>query len=122
MHRGTEPLLVEVFRLENHLFRLEHVLERGKWRHLGIFLGIFLTGSHFAKLGAFLARKRVDAQNKVLQRDFEGIELRGHSGISTRGDAEEYYGALTAGKNFAGGAGNIEACPGECGMGKDAHW
>lgn len=45
--------------------------------------------------------------NFVMKRDFEGVEVRGQNGISSRGDAEEYYGALTAGHNFASGAGNI---------------
>ena len=45
--------------------------------------------------------------NFVLKRDFEGIEARGQNGISSRGDAQEYYGSLTAGHIFGGGAGNI---------------
>lgn len=45
--------------------------------------------------------------NFVLKRDFEGIEARGQNGVSSRGDAQEYYGSLTAGHNFGGGAGNI---------------
>ncbi len=45
--------------------------------------------------------------NFVLKRDFEGIEARGQNGISSRGDAQEYFASLTAGSNFAGGAGNV---------------
>lgn len=63
-----------------------------------------LTGGASAVYGADAVSGVV---NFILKRDFEGIELRGQNGISTRGDAEEYYGALTAGKNFASGAGNI---------------
>jgi len=44
--------------------------------------------------------------NFVLKRDFEGVEARAQSGISSRGDAAEKYASLTAGHNFSSGAGN----------------
>ncbi|MFN3675239.1 MAG: TonB-dependent receptor domain-containing protein [Sphingomonas pseudosanguinis] len=47
--------------------------------------------------------------NFVLKRDFEGIRATGQSGISSRGARGSYFGALTAGKNFAEGRGNIAA-------------
>lgn len=45
--------------------------------------------------------------NFVLKRDYDGVQLRGQSGISRYGDAGSYYGSLLAGKNFADGRGNI---------------
>lgn len=47
--------------------------------------------------------------NFRLKRDFEGITARGQIGISQRGDGGNRYGAITAGKNFAEGRGNIAA-------------
>ncbi len=47
--------------------------------------------------------------NFVLKRDFEGIRATGQSGISSYGTRGSYFGALTAGKNFAEGRGNIAA-------------
>ncbi len=45
--------------------------------------------------------------NFVMNRDFEGVDVRGQAGISEYGDAESYYGAVTVGSNFADGRGNI---------------
>ncbi len=45
--------------------------------------------------------------NFVLKRDFEGIQLRGQAGISDEADAGNYLISGIAGKNFAGGRGNI---------------
>ena len=45
--------------------------------------------------------------NFVLKRDFEGISVTGQTGISEQGDAPNQYGALTVGKNFADGRGNV---------------
>ena len=45
--------------------------------------------------------------NFVLKRNFEGLSLRGQTGISESGDAGNRYFAATAGKNFAGNRGNV---------------
>ncbi|MCW4460176.1 TonB-dependent receptor [Sphingomonas sp. BT-65] len=45
--------------------------------------------------------------NFIMKRDFEGLRLRGQAGISERGDAGNRYIGVTAGKNFAGGRGNV---------------
>lgn len=45
--------------------------------------------------------------NFVLKKDFEGLRLTGQGGVSSRGDRGSYFGALTWGKNFADGRGNI---------------
>ncbi len=45
--------------------------------------------------------------NFVLKQNFEGFSAHGQSGISTRGDRQNYLIDLTAGHNFAGGRGNI---------------
>lgn len=45
--------------------------------------------------------------NFVLKRDFEGLDARFQSGISSRGDAGNIYGSLTAGTNFADNRGNF---------------
>ena len=45
--------------------------------------------------------------NFVLKRSFDGIQLRGQGGVSKYGDAGSYYTSLLAGKNFAGGRGNV---------------
>lgn len=47
--------------------------------------------------------------NFVMKHDFEGISLRGQSGISQRGDAGNRFISATAGHNFADGRGNIAA-------------
>ncbi|HYI41387.1 MAG TPA: TonB-dependent receptor [Allosphingosinicella sp.] len=45
--------------------------------------------------------------NFVLKRNYDGIQIRGQGGISKYGDAGSYYTSLLAGKNFAGGRGNV---------------
>ncbi|MDQ3140112.1 MAG: TonB-dependent receptor plug domain-containing protein, partial [Pseudomonadota bacterium] len=45
--------------------------------------------------------------NFVLKRDFEGVRLRGQSGISGRGDAGNRFASAVGGKNFAGGRANV---------------
>jgi outer membrane receptor protein involved in Fe transport len=45
--------------------------------------------------------------NFVLKDNFEGFQVRGQSGVSEEGDAPSYYVSALAGKNFAGGRGNI---------------
>jgi outer membrane receptor protein involved in Fe transport len=45
--------------------------------------------------------------NYVLKESFEGLELDGQNGISSRGDYHTYSLRGTAGKNFAGGRGNV---------------
>jgi len=47
--------------------------------------------------------------NFILKRDYDGIQLRGQDGISRHGDAGQQYLSALAGKNFAGGRGNIAA-------------
>jgi outer membrane receptor protein involved in Fe transport len=45
--------------------------------------------------------------NFVLKRDFEGLRVTGQGSETSRGDRGSYFGAITAGKNFAEGRGNI---------------
>lgn len=45
--------------------------------------------------------------NYVLKDDFEGIDVRGNFSLPTRGNGEAYFGALTAGSNFADDRGNV---------------
>lgn len=45
--------------------------------------------------------------NFKLKDDFDGLQLRAQSGVSTYGDAGTYYISGLAGKNFADGRGNI---------------
>lgn len=45
--------------------------------------------------------------NFRLKRDYDGIALRGQTGISDYGDAGNQYLSIVAGKNFADGRGNI---------------
>lgn len=47
--------------------------------------------------------------NFITKRDFEGLDLRGQLGISDFNDAGSAFMSATAGKNFAGGRGNIAA-------------
>jgi len=47
--------------------------------------------------------------NFILKRDFEGLKVRGQTGISQRGDAGDRFISVTGGKNFADGRGNITA-------------
>ncbi len=45
--------------------------------------------------------------NFILKKDFEGLRVRGQTSISQRGDAGDRFLAVTAGKNFADGRGNV---------------
>jgi iron complex outermembrane receptor protein len=45
--------------------------------------------------------------NFILKKNYSGIEFNGENGISERGDASTYRLGVIAGKNFAGGRGNI---------------
>ena len=45
--------------------------------------------------------------NIILKKNYEGFDVDAQSGISARGDAPDYRVRLLAGKNFAGGRGNI---------------
>ncbi|HEX8239219.1 MAG TPA: TonB-dependent receptor [Allosphingosinicella sp.] len=45
--------------------------------------------------------------NFVLKRNYEGIQVRGQSGISQHGDAGQFYVSGLWGMNFAGGRGNV---------------
>jgi iron complex outermembrane receptor protein len=45
--------------------------------------------------------------NFRLKRDFNGVTARGQMGLSSRGDAAQRYGAITVGRNFADGRGNV---------------
>lgn len=45
--------------------------------------------------------------NFVLKRDYQGIQVRGQTGISTYGDGSNSFVSVTAGQNFADGRGNI---------------
>ena len=47
--------------------------------------------------------------NFILKKDFNGLSIRGQNSISERGDAGRRFVAVTAGKNFADGRGNITA-------------
>ncbi|WP_242096418.1 TonB-dependent receptor [Sphingomonas sp. CROZ-RG-20F-R02-07] len=45
--------------------------------------------------------------NFILKRDFDGVSARSQMGISERGDAGNRFAAITLGKNFADGRGNL---------------
>jgi outer membrane receptor protein involved in Fe transport len=45
--------------------------------------------------------------NFITKRNFEGLEIRAQSGISSRFDRGNYLLSVTAGKNFADGRGNV---------------
>ncbi len=45
--------------------------------------------------------------NFRMKQDFEGLSVRAQAGISDRGDAGQRLFSITAGKNFAGGRGNV---------------
>lgn len=45
--------------------------------------------------------------NFILKKDFEGLRMRAQGNISERGDAGSRFVAVTAGKNFAEGRGNV---------------
>ncbi len=63
-----------------------------------------LTGGASAIYGADAVTGVV---NFVLKKDFEGLTARGQAGISEQGDAGRRLIAVTAGKNFADGRGNV---------------
>jgi len=63
-----------------------------------------LTGGASAIYGADAVTGVV---NFILKKDFEGISARAQAGISEQGDAGQRLFTITAGKNFAGGRGNI---------------
>ncbi|MFZ4747895.1 MAG: TonB-dependent receptor domain-containing protein [Sphingomonas sp.] len=45
--------------------------------------------------------------NFILKKDFEGFEVNGQTGLSSRGDRPTYFGSATYGKNFSDGRGNV---------------
>lgn len=45
--------------------------------------------------------------NVLLKHDYQGLEINGENGISQRGDGADHNISAVAGKNFAGGRGNI---------------
>jgi outer membrane receptor protein involved in Fe transport len=45
--------------------------------------------------------------NFVLKQNFEGLRIRGQSGISSRGDRGSYSATITGGHNFSEGRGNV---------------
>lgn len=45
--------------------------------------------------------------NFVLKRDFEGLQMRGQGGQSSKGDADTYYASVLAGTNIFDGRGNL---------------
>ncbi len=45
--------------------------------------------------------------NFILKQDFEGVQARAQGGVSNYGDAENQFGSVIAGKNFADGRGNV---------------
>ncbi len=65
-----------------------------------------LTGGASAVYGADAVTGVV---NFILDRDFDGLELGSQAGVAEEGDGDRYNLHLKAGKNFAGGRGNITA-------------
>jgi len=65
-----------------------------------------LTGGASAVYGADAVSGAV---NFVLKSDFEGFAMRTQGGMSSRGDAEEFFAAFTWGTNFDNGRGNLTA-------------
>lgn len=63
-----------------------------------------LTGGASAIYGADAVTGVV---NFITKRNFEGINIRGQAGITEYGDTANQFVSLVAGKNFAGGRGNI---------------
>lgn len=63
-----------------------------------------LTGAASAVYGADGVSGVV---NFVLKRDFDGIAARSQFGISEQGDAANRFASIQAGRNFAGGRGNV---------------
>ena len=68
-----------------------------------------LTGGASAVYGADAVTGVV---NYVLKRDFEGIQLDGQMGLSTKGDGKSYRLEGVIGQNFAEGRGNITLAAG----------
>ena len=68
-----------------------------------------ITGGASAAYGADAVSGVV---NFVLKRDFEGVQIDGQTGISSRGDAARYSLSALAGANFADGRGNVTAFAG----------
>ena len=68
-----------------------------------------LTGGASAVYGADAVTGVV---NYVLKRDFEGIQLDGQMGISTKGDGRSYRLEGVVGQNFADGRGNVTLAAG----------
>lgn len=63
-----------------------------------------ITGGNSAVYGSDAVAGVV---NFVLKRDFDGVRFRLQQGISSRGNRGIGFGALTAGRNFAEGRGNV---------------
>jgi outer membrane receptor protein involved in Fe transport len=63
-----------------------------------------LTGGVSAVYGADAVSGVV---NFIMKKDFEGLAADAQFGTSEKGDAEQYYAAITAGTNFADGRGNF---------------
>ena len=45
--------------------------------------------------------------NFILRRDFDGVQVRAHGSEPAAGSGTTYFGSIMAGKNFAGGRGNV---------------
>ncbi len=65
-----------------------------------------VTGGNSAVYGSDAV---AGAVNFVLKRNYDGLRIRGQSGITPRGDRPSYFGSITGGKNFADDRGNIAA-------------
>ena len=63
-----------------------------------------LTGAASAVYGADAVTGVV---NFIMKRDFDGVAARTQFGISEQGDAANRFASLIAGRNFAGGRGNV---------------
>jgi len=63
-----------------------------------------VTGSQSATYGSDAIAGVV---NFILRRDYEGVQIRGQAGVSTAGFGGNQFISAVAGKNFAGGRGNI---------------
>jgi outer membrane receptor protein involved in Fe transport len=59
--------------------------------------------------------------NVILKKDYEGIDLDGQQGVSSRGDAANWRIRALAGHNFAGGRGNV-TISGEYNKGNGLLW
>lgn len=63
-----------------------------------------VTGGNSAIYGSDAISGVVNFQ---LKRNFDGLRATGQGSVTSRGDRGSYFGAITAGKNFAEGRGNI---------------